>query len=299
MEHNSPIYGPTERFAPLATSSSLDEQVVIKQQFCTDTVKLATHRTETSSVMPLLCPFECGVVFKTQTDQRQHLVKEHSCTDKEKNDFFDEREAEEKNNIRKIYLSNTRGLTLYKFRKLLRENNLHEVLVCGNGYCFLSCIIITLAEYGINKTLEILSTEVMTHIMENKDGSYSSFEKVSKLEYEKENLIQCCARYFQGATYNTDSVDVCIAAIVKTLGVNLNLFQKDPVIKLITLTKYDCNEYKSTVNLFLHYYPESKKGKHLDAHYNCYVNSQYYKQNAVATSSRMVKTIHRRRQRNH
>ena len=132
-EPNCPIYGPTESFVPLATSSSLDEQVLIKEQFWTDTVKLATHKTETSTVMPLLCPFECGVVFKTQTDRRQHLEKEHSCTDKEKNDFFDEREAEEKNNIRKIYLSNTQGLTLYKFRKLLRENNLHEVLVRGNG----------------------------------------------------------------------------------------------------------------------------------------------------------------------
>ena len=39
-EHNSPIYGPTESFAPLATSSSLDEQVLIKEQLCTDTVKL-------------------------------------------------------------------------------------------------------------------------------------------------------------------------------------------------------------------------------------------------------------------
>ena len=241
--------------------------------------------------MPLLCPFECGVVFKTQTDQRQHLMKVHSCTDKEKNDFFDEREAEEKNNIRKTYLSNTQGLMLYKFRKLLRENNLHEVLVHGNGYCFLSCIIITLAEHSINKTLEILSTEVMTHIMENKDDFYSSFEKVSKLEDEKENLIECCARYFQGANYNTDSVDVCIAAIVKTLCVNLNLFPKDPRTKLITLTKYDCNEYKSMVNLFVHYYPGSKQGKHLDAHYNCYANSQYYKQNAAAIYSRMVKTI--------
>ena len=82
-------------------------------------------------------------------------------------------------------------------------------------------------------------------------------------------------------------MDVCIAAIVKTLGVNLNLFQKDPRTKLITLTKYDCNEYKSTVNLFMHYYTGSKQGKHLDAHYN----SQYYKQNAAAISSRMVKTI--------
>ena len=185
----------------------------------------------------------------------------------------------------------TQGLTLYKFRKLLRENNLHEVSVHGNGYCFLSCIIITLAEHGTNETLEILSTEVMTHIMENKDDFYSSFESISKLENESENLIECCARYFQGAAYNTDSVDVCIAAIVKTLSVNLNLFQKDPVTKLMTLSKYDCNEYNSTVNLFLHYYPGSKQGKHLDAHYNCYVNTQYYKQNVRAISSMMVKTI--------
>ena len=78
---------------------------------------------------------------------------------------------------------------------------------------------------------------------------------------------------------------------MKTLGVNLNLFQKDPTIKLMTLTKNVCNEYKSTVNLFLHYYPGFKQGKHLDAHYNCYVNTQYYKQNAAAISSRMVKTI--------
>ena len=180
---------------------------------------------------------------------------------------------------------------LYKFRRLLRENDLHKVLVHGNGYCFLSCIIIALAEHGIKKTLEVLSTEVMSHIRENKDDFYSSFQSVSKLENESENLIEYCARYFQGAAYNTDSVDVCIAAIVKTLGVNLNLFMKDPVTKLMTLSKYDCNEYNSTVNLFLHYYPGSKQGKHLDAHYNCYVKMQYYKQNAAAISLMMVKTI--------
>ena len=274
--------------------------------------------SEESTDMQLLCPFECGAdPFKTQSDQKHHLMKKHTCTDKQltlavalsssskgengiaqnssskdpKDDSLEEREANEKNNIRKTYLSNTKGLTLYKFRRLLRENDLHEVLVRGNGYCFLSCIIIALAEHGIKKTLEVLSTEVMSHIRENKDDFYSSFESVPQSENESENLIECCARYFQGAAYNTDSVDVCTAAIVKTLGVNLNLFMKDPVTKLMTLSKYDCNEYNSTVNLFLHYYPGSKQGKFLDAHYNCYVNTQYYKQNASAISSVMVKTI--------
>ena len=124
----------------------------------------------------------------------------------------------------------------------------------------------------------------MVHTRKNRDDFYSSFENFSKSEDKIKNLIECCARYFQGAVHSSDSVDVCTATIVKTLGVNLNLFQKDPKTKLMT------NEYKSTVNLFLHYYPGSKQGKYLDAHYNCYVNMQYYKQNAAAIS-RMVKTI--------
>ena len=242
--------------------------------------------SDESTDMQLLCPFECGAdPFKTQSDQKHHLMKKHTCTDKQLTpaatqsssskdpnyDSLEEREANEKN-IRKTFLSNTKGLTLYKFRRLLTENDLHKVLVRGNGYCFLSCIIIALAEHGKKKTLEVLSTEVMSHIRENKDYFYSSFESVSKSENESENLIECCARYFQGAAYNTNSVDVCIAAVVKTLGVNLNLFMKDPVMKLMTLSKYDCNECNSTVNFFLHYYPGSKQGKCLDAHYNCYAN---------------------------
>ena len=204
---------------------------------------------------------------------------------------IDERIAQEKNEIRKTYISNPHGLTPYKFQKLIRENDLQEVLVCGNGYCFISCIIITLAELGINKTLEVLSAEVMAHIRQHKEDFYSNFQVLSKLEDEVENLIECCAKYFEGGAYFTNSVGVCIPAIATTLGVNLNLFQKDPTTKLVTLTRYDCNEYNSSVNLFLHYYPGSKHGKGLDAHYNCYVNSQYHKQNAAAISSRMVRTI--------
>ena len=62
VEQNSLFYGTTESFAPLAISSS-------KEQFCTDTIKLATPRTETSSTyggnkkekMTLfVCPFKHG-----------------------------------------------------------------------------------------------------------------------------------------------------------------------------------------------------------------------------------------------
>ena len=257
----------------------------------------------------LLCPFECtDKPFETKNDRKEHLIKVHSCTPTSENsstkdenrkgtrlgkdmNVVDERIAQEKNEIRKTYISNPHGLTPYKFRKLIRENDLQEVSVRGNGYCFISCIIITLAELGINKTLEVLSAEVMAHIRQHKEEFYSNFQVLSKSEDEVENLIECCAKYFEVGAYFTNSVDVCIPAIATTLGVNLNLFQKDPTTKLVTLTRYDCNEYNSSINLFLHYYPGSKHGKGLDAHYNCYVNSQYHKQNAAAISSRMVRTI--------
>ena len=69
-----------------------------------------------STDMQLLCPFECGAdPFKTQSDKKHHLMKKHACTDKQltlaaaqsssskdpKNDSSEEREANEKNNIRK------------------------------------------------------------------------------------------------------------------------------------------------------------------------------------------------------
>ena len=72
--------------------------------------------SDESTDMQLLCPFECGAdPFKTQTDQKHHLMKKHACTDKQltpaatqsssskdpNDDSLEEREANEKNNIRK------------------------------------------------------------------------------------------------------------------------------------------------------------------------------------------------------
>ena len=40
--------------------------------------------SDESTDMQLLCPFECGAdPFKTQTDQKHHLMKKHACTDKQ------------------------------------------------------------------------------------------------------------------------------------------------------------------------------------------------------------------------
>ena len=82
-------------------------------------------------------------------------------------------------------------------------------------------------------------------------------------------------------------VDVCIGAAANALGVNLNVVQKNK--RTVSLTNYDCNCYKSSMNLFLLFIP--KKGKYLDGHYNCSVNQDYFKQNEAAINSGIAKPI--------
>ena len=98
-----------------------------------------------------------------------------------------------------------------------------------------------------------------------------------------------CSDYFQRGSYSTGVVDVCIGATANGLGVNLNVVQKNQ--RTVSLTHYDCNYYKSSMNLFLLFIPPSKKGKHLHGHYNCYVNQDYCKQNKGAINSCIVKPI--------
>ena len=139
VEQNSPFYGINVNFDLLVTSSSLDEQL-LKEQICMDSIELDEQRSlaslkyhiqvkhsekiltrkisgsEESTDMQLLCPFECGAdPFKTQSDQKHHLMKKHACTDKQltlaaaqsssskdpNDDSLEEREANEKNNIKK------------------------------------------------------------------------------------------------------------------------------------------------------------------------------------------------------
>ena len=82
VEQNSPFYGMNVNFDLLATSSSLDEQV-LKEQICMDSIELATPRTETSSstfdgnkkekMAPFVCPFNCGDEQGTLASLKYHI----------------------------------------------------------------------------------------------------------------------------------------------------------------------------------------------------------------------------------
>ena len=70
------------------------------------------------------------------------------------------------------------------------------VTVPGNGFCFISCVLVTLAEQGINKTIDVLSVEIMieinNHITHYKQ--YGNQEDMTTFQAK-------CADYFQKGIY--------------------------------------------------------------------------------------------------
>ena len=106
----------------------------------------------------------------------------------------------------------------------------------------------------------------------------------------EEDFLELCSDFFQRGSYTLEVVDICIGATANALGVNLNIIQKNQ--KTFTLTSSDCTRYKSSINVFILFFPPScKKGKNLDAHYNCYVNRDYFKQNKAAIKSHIAMPI--------
>ena len=132
--------------------------------------------------------------------------------------------------------------------------------------------------------MAVLAHEVMTEIRNHVRFYGTFYDSLSEEEF-----LTSCSDYFQRGSYSTGVVDVYIGATANALGVNLNVVQKNQ--RTVSLTHYNCNRYKSSMNLFLLFIPPSKKGKNLDGHYNCYVNQDYFKQNKAAINSRIVKPI--------
>ena len=184
--------------------------------------------------------------------------------------------------LHKEMKENLSGISGYMFKKLIKENNMREIRLPGNGFCFLSGLMITLEEQGINKDFPLLASEIMTEI---RDNFQTQYKNVIDTEVDSEELfLQRCADYFQKGVYYEDCVDVCIGAAANALGINMNIFRKSKIKsgrgykEIVTLASMDCSRFCSKVDLFLIYSPGTTK-KGLDAHYNCLVNDEYFKTN--------------------
>ena len=95
-----------------------------------------------------------------------------------------------------------KGLSHVKFKQMLAANNLVEVIVPGNGFCFLSTLLVTLGECGINKDMNNHSIEVMNELRNNME----MYKEILPMESEG-NILKTCEAFFQEEIYSHEFVD--------------------------------------------------------------------------------------------
>ena len=128
------------------------------------------------------CPFECVIEPCKITFMQNYIIVNHSSSEPDKTDRDQITTVEEDNIVRRTFMLSQKGLlTCYKFSKLMRENNFNEVVLPGNGYCYISAILITLVEQGVNKEMAIFAHKVMTEIR-NQICFYGTFYDSSSEE---------------------------------------------------------------------------------------------------------------------
>ena len=110
------------------------------------------------------CPFESGIKVR-KTGLKHHLMAAHSSSGTGYLSTENVTQSGESNPLRNAFTGSKRGLSVAKFNKQICGNKLCEVVILGNGYCFISSLLITLVEAGINKMMEVLSVEVMNDII--------------------------------------------------------------------------------------------------------------------------------------
>ena len=187
--------------------------------------------------------------------------------------------------IRLLMESNNNSITAQKFNAMKKKEKLKEVEIPGNGFCFVSSLLVALAEQGLYKSYENLVREIMNEVEFHSKAYRWTDGSNESVVVEEENVLKACEDFLQKGEYTSDYADICVGSAANALGINMNIFFKNAENKYVLYT-HDCLRYASKVNIFLIYY--KKNPKSLDAHYNCYVNTDYYNKNKAAIRSRII-----------
>ena len=147
----------------------------------------------------------------------------------------------DKMDIKSTFASNPKGLSLSQFDKLFKRNGMKLVTVPGNGFCFISCVLVTLAEQGINKSLDVLSVEIMIEIT-----NHLAHYKQYGTKKDMTTFLAKCADYFQKGIYDSDTVNICIGATANALGINVHVLQKSNYKKRVHMSSFLCLYSSST-----------------------------------------------------
>ena len=174
-------------------------------------------------------------------------------------------------------------ITNYRVRSVLKNLNMEEVEIKGDGHCFTSSVIECLKDYNVYKTHEEIAVMVMDEIHSRLPHYFDFIE-----EGDRPTFVDFAANFFQRGRYEAEVIDCCITATANALGVNLNIFSKRG--SYTRLSVQDTDRKKSDTNLFFQFYCRSKSNK--DAHYNAIVKAKSHKQPPNRTETTVTENIH-------
>ena len=105
--------------------------------------------------------FPCHLCDFTTTDKdtfANHIVSWHQVAQ-----AVQEGESILGHPLLKVF-SKTTDMAWSSLKKVMNQLDLVKVEVPGNGFCFISSLLVALAEQGINKNYDILSIDIMNEI---------------------------------------------------------------------------------------------------------------------------------------
>ena len=139
-------------------------------------------------------------------------------------------------------------------KKAMNQLDLVKVEVSGNGFCFISSLLVALAEQGINKNYDILSIDIMNEIdryLQVNDSTKTGFSLS-----DKEDFSQICASFFKEGNYTHEFVNVCIGSAANALGINMTIFKR--TVNSVMKINQTCEKFKSKVNVCLIFHNRQK-----------------------------------------
>ena len=242
-----------------------------------DTVTLVAHCEENHGNNNFCCHL-CEYTTQQRTEIKDHIVQVHQAAQ-----ISGDNEEIPLHPLEALFQKD-KSVSLAKFRQAVQQKSLREVEVLGNGFCFVSSLLIVLAEHGIHKDFGLLSLDIMGEV----DRMFSRYiDQTSSSLGERDNFIRECSSFFQSGNYTNEHADYCVQSAANALGVNVLTFIRTG--QRVRLEKTPCTNFKSKVTIALVFIDRKNCKSNTDCHYNAIVKEKYYKENTLAIESRMVR----------
>ena len=131
------------------------------------------------------------------------------------------------------------------FTRFAELNNLREVIIPGDGYCFPNAVRkCMMHDFYKFYTKDQLEKTVCDHLQQN-FGQYTAYHN-----YNHEELIKEVKQFFNEGNFNQDIVDLFVYATGNALDIQLNIFRGSQAGNILELFQGNTNSSRA-INLKL------------------------------------------------